>query len=348
MKLRALWHGGMAALRAQTDARFRRPLGVYVHLTERCNANCVYCDYDRMAATTCRQLPADFVIDCLQQFAALGTVKLNLTGGEPLLVPELERIIDAARRLRMFIAVSTNGLLLAEQAERVRGVDVVMLSHDGREAVHDSLRGAGTFRRVLAAKEALAHRGIKFWTTTVLNRRTGTEIEYLIDQARQYRTVANFTLLQHLPEENDNFLLPCAARISDLIPDTEETHRMLDQLIGLKRSGAPIGSTLAYLEFLRRWPDYRELYAASGRGIQCVAGKLYCHLYADGALYACGQCHGIIPGEPVRGAGGVAAAFSRLRRLPCQSCRVACDMENALIYGLQPRVLLNWLREIGR
>lgn len=343
-----LWRGGLTAVRAKLDPRFRRPLGVYLHLTERCDGECVYCDFDRMAATTNRQLAGDLVIDCLRQFAALGTRKLNLTGGEPLLVPDLERIIAAAKRCGMFVAVSTNGLTVADRVQCLRGVDVVMVSYDGREPVHEALRGRGTHRRVLAAMEALRGAGIKFWTTTVLNRANLGEIDHILATARRYGTVANFALLQYLPEENPHFLLPAAARIRDLIPEDAATRAAVRRLLDLKRAGEPVGSTTDYLEFLLAWRDYHQLFDSGENGIGCQAGRLYCHLYADGRLYACGQGYGRQAGEPI-GADGVAGAFRRLRRLPdCNSCRVACDRENSLIYSLRPAAVGNWVRELLR
>lgn len=347
-RLIPLLAGGLTAIRAKLDPEFRRPLGVYIHLTERCDGRCAYCGYERMAATTNRQLTGEFVIDCVRQFAALGARKLNLTGGEPLLVPDLERIIATAKQHGMFVAVSTNGLALAGQVHRLRDADVVMVSVDGREPVHDALRGEGAHRRVLASLRALRAARIPFWTTTVLTRATLGEIEAVLAIAREFGAVANFTLIQYLPEPDRHFVLPGAARIRELIPTEGEARVAVRRLLELKRAGEPVGSTTAFLDYLLAWPDYGRLTDPLERGIACQAGRLYCHLYADGKLYACGQGYGWQEGEPI-GADGVAGAFRRLRRVPgCRACRVACDMENSLIYDLRPGAVGNWLRQLLR
>lgn len=343
MKISQLIKGGITALKANVYG-YKAPLGVYIHLTESCNLNCVYCDYNELAKRDGNKLTADFVIDCIDKLAALGTVKLNLTGGEPLLIDGIGRIIDFAKNKGMFVVMSSNGLLIKDKIDEIKNLDLLMISFDGTEAAHDSLRGKGTHKKVMGAMEILRNNNIKFFTTTVLNTKTSGEIDYIVKNAENFHTEANFTLIQFLPDENNYILLPSKERISQLIPTDAEIRGHVRRLIELKESGKPIGSTMQYLEFLLKWEDYNQLFSSKEYGFRCWAGSLYCHLYADGKLYSCGHCIGAIEGQDVLTL-GVKNAFNRLKKLPnCNSCRVACDTENSLIYSLNPGAIYNWLR----
>ncbi len=115
----------------------RRPLGaVRISVTDRCNMRCRYCmPEDEYAWLPRSSILAFEEIDRLAgAFAALGVSKVRLTGGEPLLRRELDRLIAMLRARQDIhdIALTTNGLLLAAQARRLKaaGLDRVTISFD--------------------------------------------------------------------------------------------------------------------------------------------------------------------------------------------------------------------------
>jgi len=117
--------------------RLGRPLGsLRISVTDRCNMRCRYC----MPEEEYRWLPRTSILSfeeiarLASVFARLGTSKVRLTGGEPLLRHDLPGLIaqladvDGVRDL----ALTTNGLLLAEQARALRqaGLQRVTVSLD--------------------------------------------------------------------------------------------------------------------------------------------------------------------------------------------------------------------------
>ena len=105
--------------------RFARPLrSLRVSVTDRCNLRCHYCmpepDYvwlPRESLLTFEEIGA--VVDA---FTPLGVDRVRITGGEPLLRRDLPRLVEglAARRAVADLALTTNGVLLAAQAEALR------------------------------------------------------------------------------------------------------------------------------------------------------------------------------------------------------------------------------------
>src|SRR3954447_26034409 len=81
----------------------------------RCNLSCTYCnEYDDFS----KPVPLDVILRRLELLGNLKTGVITLSGGEPLLHPELDEIIRGIRRHATLAGMITNGYLLT--AERVR------------------------------------------------------------------------------------------------------------------------------------------------------------------------------------------------------------------------------------
>ena len=166
------------------DSYGRVAINLRVSLTDRCNLRCTYC----MPAEGVPWLPAkqllqpDEVVRLVRiGVTRLGVTRVRFTGGEPLLAKHLEEIIAATASLRPRpqIALTTNGVWLAERAEALAqaGVDRVNVSLDsidqgrfaaitGRDRLADVLAG-------LAAAHAAGLRPVK--VNAVLDPETGLD-----------------------------------------------------------------------------------------------------------------------------------------------------------------------------
>jgi cyclic pyranopterin phosphate synthase len=104
-----------------TDA-FGRPLqNLRISVTDRCNLRCLYCMPEEEYVWLPREdlLTFEEIRYLVDLFAELGLEKIRLTGGEPLLrkdLPALVRMLAEARLIRD-LAMTTNGVLLVEQAQ---------------------------------------------------------------------------------------------------------------------------------------------------------------------------------------------------------------------------------------
>src|SRR5258707_6986361 len=104
-----------------SDSLRRPPGSLRVSVTDRCNLRCRYCMPEQEYVWLPKQsiLTFEEIARLVGVFAALGVEKVRLTGGEPLLRHDLATLtgmlarIDGVRDL----AMTTNGLLLARQAE---------------------------------------------------------------------------------------------------------------------------------------------------------------------------------------------------------------------------------------
>lgn len=131
---------------------------VFLHVTKACDLRCAYC-YFSADTPMPGEMSAREYAALWPQLAALRPGKLVVTGGEPLLRPDLLELLRGLRAAdperAVTLALNTNGRRLDERlaGELVGLVDEVRVSLDGPDAVHDALRGAGT---AAAARRALA------------------------------------------------------------------------------------------------------------------------------------------------------------------------------------------------
>jgi MoaA/NifB/PqqE/SkfB family radical SAM enzyme len=106
------------------------PIMAHIIPIRRCNLSCTYCnEYDDFS----KPVPTEVMIGRINKLADLGTSILTISGGEPLLHPELDEIIAAMRRRGVMAGMITNGYLLtAERVERLNraGLDHLQISID--------------------------------------------------------------------------------------------------------------------------------------------------------------------------------------------------------------------------
>ena len=138
----------------------RTPRSLDLEITSRCNAACRYCYYLNNDGVTYADLPTQRWLDLFRELAEGAVMRVCLQGGEPLLREDFFELVDAIVENRMRFSVLTNGSLLTPVvAGRLRETgrcDEVQVSLDGSvAAVHESLRGPGTFAPALAAIRAL-------------------------------------------------------------------------------------------------------------------------------------------------------------------------------------------------
>ena len=146
---------------------FDRPLrNLRLSVTDRCNLRCQYC----MPEEEYVWLPRDDMLSfeemghLVDVFADLGVDKVRLTGGEPLLRRDLDRLVEllAANPRIRDLAMTTNGVLLAEHAEALRAAGLIRITvslDTLREDRFRSLTRRDTHARVLEGIEAVRRAG---------------------------------------------------------------------------------------------------------------------------------------------------------------------------------------------
>ncbi len=166
----------------------KKPVVVW-NVGRRCNLHCVHCyshskDQDYSGELTTAE--AEEFIDDLAQF---GSPVLLFSGGEPLMRPDLPRLIRRARAAGLRAVISTNGTLITEKvAEELKdmGLSYVGVSLDGLRETNDKFRGVtGAFDKALQGIRNCRKTGIKVGLRFTINKRNAHDVPGIFDLLEQ-------------------------------------------------------------------------------------------------------------------------------------------------------------------
>ena len=146
------------------SARERRPIVVW-NVTRTCNLRCVHCYSDSEPRRYPGELTTEEAKALIEDLSDFRIPALLLSGGEPLIRPDLFALASYARKRSLRLVLSTNGTLITPQvAELIKGTgfSYVGISLDGLETVNDRFRGVeGAYRRTLQGFRNLVRAGQK-------------------------------------------------------------------------------------------------------------------------------------------------------------------------------------------
>jgi SynChlorMet cassette radical SAM/SPASM protein ScmF len=158
---------------------------IYFYLTKACNLRCRHCWIDasyQIHEKNNKGLRLELFCSIIQQAKPLGLKAIKLTGGEPLLHPHFNKILDVVRKEKIGLAVETNGTLCTHDiADRMAACDnaIASVSIDGANAeTHEWVRGVkGCFDAALEGINNLVQVGIKTQVIMTLLKRNRSQME---------------------------------------------------------------------------------------------------------------------------------------------------------------------------
>ena len=288
----------------------KTPLKVTQYVTYRCNLKCAFCGRRLIDA---QEMTMDQIKGCMEEFRRMGTLYWGINGGEPLVRPDIGEIISLARHQGFKVSVSTNGLLVPQKIDALKNVDLVLVSIDGPENVHDSVRGEGTYRRVIKAIEALRGLGINVFIVTVLNKNNLDCLESVLRVAEKYGCHNEFQpITLHRSDIEGN--------AKEFFPLHDDLVVTIDWLIKQKKAGRPVTNSINYLEQMKTYPDPMD--------IDCRTSRFVCVISPQGIVLPCSE---MLTYQP-NGQSGLLSGFDQAYRslpdmLKCRECFFSCYAE---------------------
>ena len=136
-----LWSLTRTTIGNKIQGRARFPFVLMLEPTLRCNLSCAGCGRIReLKESACHSLSA---AECLAAVDESGAALISITGGEPLLHPDIVPIVDQILARKRGVTLCTNGLLLEKALLRLNPSSRLTLSvHlDGLAPTHDRIIG---------------------------------------------------------------------------------------------------------------------------------------------------------------------------------------------------------------
>ena len=271
--------------------RLDRPLrDLRISVTDRCNFRCVYCMPKEVYGSAYRFLPREELLtfEEVERLARLfvdhGVRKIRLTGGEPLLRRDIEKLIAMLADIPdLDLTLTTNGSLLARKAQTLKdaGLSRVTVSLDSLD--DDIFRRMNDVdfpvERVLAGIEAAAAAGLAPVKVNMVVRR-GLNEDSVLQMARYFHRSGHvLRFIEYMDVGSTN-----GWRLDDVVPAAEIV-AAIDAELPLE----PVEP--AYRgEVARRW-RYRD--GGGEIGVIASVMQAFCsdctraRLSADGHLYTC-------------------------------------------------------------
>ena len=153
--------------------------------TKTCNLTCAHCYADAEIRRFAGELTTEEAQHMIEDLAAFNVPALLISGGEPLVRPDILDLADYATSLGVRVTFSTNGTLInKEKAERLKkiGVTYVGISIDGGEERHDKFRGrAGAYKDAIRGIRNCRDAGIRVGIRFTVTQENLGELEAIFD-----------------------------------------------------------------------------------------------------------------------------------------------------------------------
>jgi pyrroloquinoline quinone biosynthesis protein E len=260
-----------------------RPYTLVAELTYRCPLRCVYCSNPLDYARHADGLATEDWLRIIREAEDLGVVQLNLTGGEPLLRPDLETLVEEAERLDLYTNLITSGIPLKRErlAElKRRGLDNVQVSvQDVTAEASDRIAGLKSFERKLEVCRWVKELGLPLTLNTVLHREN-------LDRVAEVIALAESLAADRLELANTQYLGWALVNRQALLPTPEQ----LDRARELARAARK--RLQGRMEVLFVTPDY---YADFPKACMDGWGRRFIVVAPDGLVLPCHAAH-TLPG----------------------------------------------------
>ncbi len=256
--------------------------------TGRCNLSCVHC-----RASAGKGSVTDFTTAqaqaLLKDIASFCKPVLVLSGGEPLLRPDIFELARFGADLGLRMAMATNGTFITDEiCGRIQesGISIVSLSLDGATAqVHDDFRRqAGAFAGTMKAAEIFRRRGIEFIINSSFTKRNQADIPAVYRLAQSLGAKAWY-LFMVVPTGRGR-------QIADELISPEDYKKILEWHLRTEKEESrmlmrPICAPQYYRLAAQSGIERRSLSFSPGGSKGCVCGQSIAFINHQGDVHPC-------------------------------------------------------------
>jgi MoaA/NifB/PqqE/SkfB family radical SAM enzyme len=238
---------------ARQDRHLRPNVAIY-YVTGQCNLNCIYCeDFGARRNPGNENPPALEQARHILRVIRTGTKALFLTGGEPLTHPQIDGLVAYAKHELRFqeLTLITNGSLLSAHESLLPLLDRLIISLDSVEPARWSevigvpeSSAASIIKNIEWAARLQKQHGFIMTVNTVLSPETLSSAQAVLEFCVKHNLLISFS-----PQSVNNWPRYDLTVSSDYLA-------FVNKLLMLKKRGAPILGSTAYLTMLARFEPY--------------------------------------------------------------------------------------------
>ncbi len=288
--------------------RFKNRKFAIVAVTRACNCKCISCDLWKKDDTIDIEKFCDTGLDKLKEN---GFGILQYTGGEPLLLKQIDYLIDKAKGKGFIVQLMTNGTTISnESVKKIKNCDIVSVSVDHYDDKKASAhrRFPGILKKVESSVKILKQNKIRTTSTTLISKMNYNEIEKVIDYVNNKLGIP-FSLC--IPESAENYKL-------DYELEKEKTIQALEKILEMKKRGYNILNSSRFIKNAILWLKNKHEFP-------CRAGKDIIYIDWNMDVYPCFVKDKICKLDEL--------SSSMLVSKTCNNCLIQCFREPSIFYS---------------
>ena len=289
-------------------------------LTFVCNFECAHCGADIDNSKAHLDIQTERILDLIKEMKVAGMLRVGFTGGEPLVRKGIDKIINESAENNLMISLTTNGWHVPRYIDELKKLNLMVISLDGTEEVHDFIRRKkGSFKKVMEAIKIAKKNNIPVLVNTCVmssNLDNISEVSKLVKELN-----VNWTVDAYI----DHTLIKKWQHGSNISrPDIEQFKKVIEEV----KTNKKLRNSDEYLSLIQKkdFPEY------------CFAGIGYSVISPTGELYPC------FPAQNDPNFKGMdlkkmtfKEAFEKmpLYRAGCKNCDAICHMEVNNLYSFK-------------
>ena len=256
------------------------PLILSWNVTRKCNMKCSHCYINADTKESITELTTEEAKKLIDQICEVSKPLLVLSGGEPLLRPDIYDLVRYGASKGLKMGIGSNGSLIeTDAAKKLKeaGIETVSISLDSHiPEQHDKFRGIqGSWEKAVNAIKVLRKNGVLVQVNTTVTQQNYSQIDEIMSLVEKLG-VENFHLF---------FLVPTGrgVKIADISSTKYEEMirktfaKIAQRKLNVRPSCAP--------QFMR---IAKEMGLNMSRWIRgCIAGLYYCRIYPNGEVTPC-------------------------------------------------------------
>lgn len=306
-----MWTVASYVVKQKLRRRRRYPLVLMLEPLFRCNLSCAGCGKIQYPPHILkRQLTPQQCFDAVEE---CGVPIVSIPGGEPLLHPQIDQIVDGLVARRKYVYLCTNAILLSQKLDLFTPSKYLSFSvhMDGLEEHHDfAVCREGTYQKAAAGIAEAVKRGFRVTTNTTL-----------FDSADPHAVRRFFDTMMDLGVEgmmvSPGYAYDKAPDQASFLRERRKTNRLFNMLLSNRDRRWRFNQSPLYLEFLMGKRDY-ECTPWGNPTYNIFGWQRPCYLLQDGYCDTFDQLMSETQWQAYGRASGNPA---------CQQCMVHCGYE---------------------
>ena len=316
------------------------PLYVYWFITDNCNLKCQFC-YGVNPGNSAEDLSTEDILKIADELIKIGTRRITLLGGEPLLREDINLLLDKLYDNNVSVLLLTNGTLLPQKQSVLDKIEEIGFSIEGRKETHEKLCGKNSFSGLVEAIRIAKQNKTPVVLTYTMVKQNIDDLEYVLDFAKSNKVLLTINVAHRRIDDKKAG--------NDFKADNDKYRRALEIIMKHRRKGAAVLRAVNTLKQMYSWEDYQTDTAdtAPGKGFpECSFGKLAACVSAQGNIYPC-----FVGSSPSEGINildhGIHKAWDHCMRMEhCKFCHIPCFLEYNALFALKPYVVVNIIKKI--